>query len=394
MRWLLLLCGCSFEPLFFACAADRQCSGGACVEGACAFADSDCPSGWRWDASASGKSGRCTPVDLAIAVVVDLAEPDLAVPDLAEPDRVDLAEPDLAEPDLTPRLDFAIATPPSCVNLLTLCGTESCCASPIVPGGLYQRSYDGIPDGGYDDPGFPATVADFRLDRFEVTVGRFRKFVEAGQGTQANPPGQNAGGRLALPGSGWDSSYNPRLAADTAALISALKCDASYQTWTDSPGANESLPINCVTWFEALAFCAWDRALLPTEAEWNYAAAGGNEQRPYPWSQSLVLDDSYAVFMVNAVASVGSKSPLGDGRWGQADLAGNVFEWVVDWFYTPYPTSPCSDCAELAMPSSDGRVTRGGSFNFAPATLRSGFRVNFPPANRYAFFGVRCARLK
>src|SRR5207244_10081622 len=112
----------------------------------------------------------------------------------------------------------AVATPPSCAGLPG-CGQESCCASPLVPGGAFDRSYDGIPDGGYDDPSFAATVSDFRLDRYEVTVGRFRRFVEAGQGTQASPPPQNAGGRINLATSGWDSSFNSHLAADSAALI-------------------------------------------------------------------------------------------------------------------------------------------------------------------------------
>jgi sulfatase modifying factor 1 len=382
----MLVCGCSFEHLTFQCGADAQCSGGTCVEDGCAFPAADCRSGWRWDDSAGGgRAGTCTPFveeDLRVPEAPDLAVPDLT--DLAQPDRTDLAQP-----------DFAVAPPPSCVALAA-CGADSCCASPLVPGGPFDRSYDGIPDGGYDDPSFAATLSDFRLDRYEVTVGRFRRFVEAGQGTQASPPPQNAGGRINLAGSGWDTSYDSHLVADTPALISALKCDPTYQTWSDAPGAGEELPINCVTWFEAMAFCAWDRGFLPTEAQWNYAAAGGAEQRAYPWSQppsSLALDDTYAVFMVNAAAPVGSKSPKGDGRWGQADLAGNVFEWTLDWYYTPYRAVPCTDCAELAMPSTDGRVNRGGSFNFAPATLRSGFRVNFPPSNRYAFFGVRCARL-
>ncbi len=132
----------------------------------------------------------------------------------------------------------------------------------------------------YTSTAFPATVSDFRLDRYEVTVARFRRFaaayspalVPSGGGRDPNDPSDL----------GWDPAWNALLPADAHALTEGLKCDAFLQTWTDEPDANELNPINCVTWYEAFAFCAWDGARLPTEAEWNFAASGGNEQRVYP----------------------------------------------------------------------------------------------------------------
>jgi hypothetical protein len=70
--------------------------------------------------------------------------------------------------------------------------------------------------------------------------------------------------------------------------------------WADPPdAAHANLPMNCMNWYEAFAFCAWDGGRLPTEAEWNYAAAGGDQQRAYPWSSppgALVLDAAHASY--------------------------------------------------------------------------------------------------
>ncbi len=231
------------------------------------------------------------------------------------------------------------------------------------------------------DPNYPATVSDFYLDKYEITVGRFRVFVNAGMGTQASPPAAGAGAHPGITGSGWDSTWNTNLAANTASLTAAIKCDAAYQTWTDTAGSNESKPVNCLDWYTAFAFCAWDGGRLATEAEWNYAASGGSEQRYYPWSipaTSTTIDDSYAVYCCGSCTplNVGSKSPKGDGKWGQSDLAGNVWEWTLDWYADPYPI-PCSNCADLTAAS--GRVVRGGSFDNHACGLRSAARAGSNP---------------
>jgi formylglycine-generating enzyme required for sulfatase activity len=199
---------------------------------------------------------------------------------------------------------------------------------------------------------------------------------------------------------GWESAWNASLVVDPAALRAAVNCSGSYSTWTDVPGANEALPINCITWYEAFAFCTWDGGFLPTEAEWNYAAAG-SEQRAYPWSNppsSVTIDCSYANFdpgayCVNApmgsVNRVGSESPKGDGPWGQSDLAGNVAEWTLDWYATTY-SNPCDDCAALTPTSL--RILRGGYFPADANGLRGALRYNLAPDARLNDVGVRCAR--
>jgi sulfatase modifying factor 1 len=163
-------------------------------------------------------------------------------------------------------------TAPSCSGLAATCGpvgTDDCCKSLLVPGGTFNRSYDGVD---FKDPNYPATVSDFYLDKYEITVGRFRQFVKAGMGTQASPPAAGAGAHPRITGSGWDSTWNTNLPATTAALTTNLKCST---TWTDTAGSNESKPVNCLEWYAAFAFCVWDGGRLATEAEWNYAASAG-----------------------------------------------------------------------------------------------------------------------
>jgi formylglycine-generating enzyme required for sulfatase activity len=169
-----------------------------------------------------------------------------------------------------------------------------------------------------------------------------------------------------------------------------------YKTWTAPIGGNENLPLNCLDWYEAFAFCAWDGGRLPTEAEWNYAAAGGNEQREYPWSNppsATTIDSTYAIYNNAPISVVGSKSAMGDGKWGQADLAGGVTEWNLDFYVSPYSVSQCDNCAILAKDvNASFRVIRGGSWLDDASTLLSSVRSFNGPANRNVTLGARCAR--
>jgi formylglycine-generating enzyme required for sulfatase activity len=273
--------------------------------------------------------------------------------------------------------------------------SEDCCASPLVSGGTFSRSYDVV---NYVDPTYEATISSFELDMFEVTVGRFREFLDAGLGTQAGPPAAGDGAHPLIAGSGWDSAWNAELTADRTAIEASLNCDIAFQTWTDTPGAKEKRPINCLTWYEAFAYCAWAGGRLPTEAEWNYAASGGDEQRVFPWGDNI--DHDHAVYGCETdgvpgcagddIIDVGGRSPAGDAKWGQRDMAGSMSEWVLDMFQDPYPM-PCADCAAVSFGS--GRMRRGGAWNETNANrLRNGSRESANPAHRFTYLGFRCAR--
>jgi formylglycine-generating enzyme required for sulfatase activity len=244
----------------------------------------------------------------------------------------------------------------------------------------------------------PATVSTYRLDKYEITVGRFRKFVASFPGSM--PTGSSGINANVSVDPGWNpiwggAFYMPQ---DQATFDSNVKCSSS--AWTNWTVGDDDLPMNCIDWYEAYAFCIWDGGHLPTELEWNYAAAGGSDQRPYPWSTSptdMTIDPSYAVYAPAAAvyAPVGSTSPKGDGRWGQADLAGNVFEWVEDW-YGGFPAT-CTNCANLDWRIANQipayRLTRGGSAgDDASFQLTSRIWYWNVPSFRNDVIGARCAR--
>lgn len=283
--------------------------------------------------------------------------------------------------------DAAPPEPPSCRGLAPTCGpsgTERCCATAPVPGGTFRRLNR--------NTNATATVSPFALERFEVTVGRFRAFVEAGQGTQEKPPAEGAGAHPKVAGSGWKAAYNAQLPTTTAQLVGRVGCAGG--TYTALAGANESLPVTCVDWFVAMAFCAWDEARLPSEAEMSFAQVGGSEQRVFPWSvppTSDTIDASFAVYATTAAAKVGSRSPKGDGRFGHSDLVGNANEWVLDGLEDPFPATACTDCV-LGGASPQFRVRRGSGFDDPAGELRNDYRFGNGPANVFENTGMRCVR--
>ena len=282
------------------------------------------------------------------------------------------------------------------------CGGEDCCTSILVPGGTFPmgRSEDGAdacPAGvdciGHEQPEHPATVGAFYLDKYEVTVGRFRAFVEQFDGT---PPPNGVGAHALIPESGWQSQWDSSLPSSYAILLEDLKCGAYWLTWTDTAEQNETYPITCVTWFEAFAFCAWDGGRLPTDAEWEFAAAGGTENRLYPWGSDDpsvnkgLANDSYNFSAPHV--SVGS-CPVGAARWGHQDLAGSMGEWVLDWRESDWYSSggaTCDNCANITPGTR--RSLRGGAWSADTLTLRAAFIGGLDPSDRSYYRGFRCAR--
>ena len=208
----------------------------------------------------------------------------------------------------------------------------------------------------------------------------------------------------------WDDAWeNPELIAmsnlDFRNALLACPAGAGQKVVAaleDQSGRSDNLPMTCLNWYEAYLFCMSDNARLPTESEWNYAAAGGSEQRPFPWSRDReTIGAEYAnVGPVNEVRlfDVGS-FPRGMGRYGQYDLAGNAIEFVIDRcdatgnVCAKYHTD--GDLDPIERNAVEAPVARGGSFRFGWASARTAFRQfvgNDLSTGRHADTGMRCAR--
>jgi formylglycine-generating enzyme required for sulfatase activity len=283
--------------------------------------------------------------------------------------------------------------PPSCSGLASICGPngdQNCCASRVVPGGVFNR---------FNNPDYPGQVSAFRLDTYEVTVGRFRRFLDdyapdmiaAGAGKNPNNPNDT----------GWDLAWDESMPASRSDIETVFTTGdiRRPQWWTATSGdaVAESAPVSSLSWLLAQAFCIWDGGRLPTEAEWSFAASGGEEQRRYPWGDAepscelARYQGSCGSPELDGPHRVGAHSPQGDGLFGHADLAGNIWEPVQD-AYLDAPPATCDDCATLTGPL--GMTVLGGSWYGNPSFLLNSTRRHFSNtrSDALALGGARCAR--
>lgn len=226
----------------------------------------------------------------------------------------------------------------------------------LVPSGVFKMGSDEY--GGNDEnPAHRVFLDAYYIDKYEVTIGRYERYMKA---TGAEQP------------EWWED-----------ALIIG----------------NKNLPVIGVNWNDAFMYCRWAGKRIPTEAEWE-KAAGGLDGRMHPWGNEapspkranygheMVMDTNRYVMLTPVGHFENGKSP-----YGVYDMAGNVQEWVADWFdHEYYKKSPDRNPTGPSEDNDGGKVVRGGSF--------IGFEADMVVRNRSFMYsdlrrvhtGLRCAK--
>ena len=217
----------------------------------------------------------------------------------------------------------------------------------VVPAGNFVMGDDA------ESPLREVYLDSFYIDKHEVTVSRYAKFLQATGG--ARPP------------EGWEES-----SLDNAS----------------------ALPVVGVDWHDADAYCRWAGKRLPTESEWEKAARGADGRR-YPWGDDEP-NSARANFARSSEAPYqGGLAPV-DGRaagkspYGAHDLAGNASEWVADWFAAGFPRGDVRN--PKGPENGTAKVIRGGGWYDSPERLNSSRRMHASPGTRADDIGFRCAK--
>ncbi len=259
----------------------------------------------------------------------------------------------------------------------------------FLQGGVFLM---GTPRPGPQDqrPVHRVRLHSFRLDTTPVTNREFEKFVnQTGHETTAEKRG-------------WSLLFDRK---------SGRWEESAGVCWRHPTGANSSLigkdeyPVVHVSWFDAMAYAAWAKKRLPTEAEYEFAARSGLSDAAFPWGRELTPGNQMQAnywqgkfpltnLKQDGFFGVAPTKSFPANAYGLFDMAGNVACWCADWYAADsYGSSRAS--SGLGPETGSERVVRGGSWISQSGKgegLRVGDRDHAPPGTTNDFVGFRCAR--
>ena len=233
----------------------------------------------------------------------------------------------------------------------------------------------GSNDGGDDEqPIHTVTLSSFEISKYEVTNSQFCEFL--------NDIGCNSNG----------SFNDPEYGNVVYIGMNSSYVQINYTGGQFVPdGGKDNFPVIEVSWYGANAFALWAGGRLPTEAEWEFAARGGNQSHGYTYSGSNNIDD-VAWYWDNSGShthEVGTKAP---NELGIYDMSGNVWEWCHDWYDTNYYSSSPENNPQ-GPASGTYRVLRGGSWSDSGAYYcRVALRNGNGPVSTNDYLGFRIVR--
>jgi formylglycine-generating enzyme required for sulfatase activity len=240
----------------------------------------------------------------------------------------------------------------------------------LVPPGIFTMGFSkGAED---EQPAHQVQLGAYLIDLIPTTNRLFEAFVTAtGYVTDAEREGKGwvYDGKkftLVVKGADWRHPMGP----------------------SDSIAGRHDVPVVQVSHADALAYCTWAGKRLPTEAEWERAARGGLEGKPYPWG-----DDAPSGKAWYGAAGSGKAMAVGGfphNGFGLYDMAGNIWEWCGDWYEKGYyRSSPPAD--PPGPETGTSRVLRGGCWYGTDSQLRVSYRFRSDPVQRNTAAGFRCA---